>query len=351
MTERPSFSTGRAQRREMLRLALASAGLALLPAGLRAQDAPAPALTLSGDITPIHDPCIIREDDAYYLFCTDAREVTGGHLLWRTSKDLTTWTRGGFVTPEVPAWALAMIPGARGIWAPDISFVDGRYRLYYALSTFGSNRSAIGLFTNRTLDPAKPGHRWVDEGLVLASERSDDFNAIDPNFLRDRDGGQWLAFGSFWSGLKLRRLDPATGKPSARDPKLYAIASRPAPPKAPGAIEAPFLIERGGYYYLFASYDYCCKGVASSYYMVVGRSRTVRGPYLGQDGGSMLDGLGTVVLQGARRWRGPGHNAVLRDGDKDYLVYHAYDAEHDGANTLRISPIRWTADGWPTVAG
>jgi arabinan endo-1,5-alpha-L-arabinosidase len=109
------------------------------------------------------------------------------------------------------------------------------------------------------------------------------------------------------------------------------------------------MIERDGYYYLFTSFDYCCRGVSSSYYVVVGRAKNVLGPYLGKDGKSQLDGYGTVVLQGNRRYRGPGHPAVLRESDRDYLVYHAYDAQQDGRATLRIAPIEWTADGWPMV--
>ena len=235
-----------------------------------------------------------------------------------------------------------------GYGRPDIVRVGDEYRLYYSCSTFGSNRSVIGLVTNRTLDPDSPQFEWRDQGLVIESRSADDFNAIDSSYIIDRHGKHWLALGSFWSGIKLIALDAATGKP-ARDARKYSLASRPAPEGAPGAIEAPFLIERDGYYYLFVSFDYCCRGASSSYYIVVGRSKTILGPYVGRDGKSMLDGYGTLVLQGNRRFRGPGHPAVLRDGDEDYLFYHAYDADHKGRSTLRIAPIEWSDDGWPAV--
>jgi arabinan endo-1,5-alpha-L-arabinosidase len=183
---------------------------------------------------------------------------------------------------------------------------------------------------------------------VLMSTPDDDFNAIDSNHIVDRDGNHWLSIGSFWSGLKLFPLDPATGKPRPGDTRKFSIASRPAPENAPGAVEAPFIVARGDYYYLFASYDYCCRGTSSTYYTVVGRSKDITGPYAGRDGKSMQDGYGTMILRGNRRYRGPGHVAVFADGQQDYLVYHAYDAEADGAPTLRISPLTWH-DGWPQV--
>ena len=336
---------GRITRRRLIRL-LAGAGLAAAGGRLVAA---APAGRLGGDIAPVHDPCIAACDGRYYVFSTGHVHEPEGLLPWRVSDDLFHWEYGGAAFEAIPGWAEEAVPGTRGLWAPDIVQVAGEYRLYYSCSTFGSNRSVIGLATNPTLDPAAPGYAWRDRGLVIRSLEGDDFNAIDPAYLVDRDGRHWLAFGSFWSGLKMVRLDPATGKP-ASGAALHAIAARPAPEGAPGAVEAPFLLERDGWYYLFASYDYCCRGTASSYYLVVGRSRRPLGPFTGRDGRSMLDGYGTVVLRGNRELRGPGHNAVLAEGNRHWLVYHAYDAQRDGVPTLRISPITWTEDGWPTAS-
>lgn len=245
----------------------------------------------------------------------------------------------------MPAWVKEAVPGARGIWAPDVSFSNGEYRIYYSVSTFGKNRSAIGLVTTPSLE--KPV--WSDKGLVFRSDLNDLFNAIDPNVFDDAQGRQWLAFGSFWSGLKMVRLDPKTGLRTAKDTKVYALASR----RSPGAIEAPFVIRRGEYYYLFASFDFCCRGPASTYYTVVGRSKDPRGPYLDMKGRKMSDGGGLLVLHAdldpTKRFVGPGHIAILREPKQDYIVYHAYDTQARGVPTLRIQPLGWTGDGWPVA--
>ena len=267
-----------------------------------------------------------------------------------------TWERAAAPFERLPAWAEAAIPGARNMWAPDISRVNGRYRLYYSVSTFGSNRSAIGLATTATLDPAAPGYGWRDEGLVVQSVPASDFNAIDPNFFAGADGRHWLSLGSFWTGLKLFRLNPATGKPLVPGEKPRAIVSRPVPAGAPSIVEAPFIFAHGGWHWLMASYDYCCKGVNSTYYTVIARSKSVEGPYLGRDGSSMMQGGGTILLradlQEKQRFRGPGHPGHFRDSDgTDYVVYHAYDRQNKGAPTLRIAKLRWGADGWPVAEG
>jgi arabinan endo-1,5-alpha-L-arabinosidase len=302
---------------------------------------------LTGDLTPTHDPVIAREGDTFYVF------HTGTPVRLRTSRDLVTWKDAGPLPVTLPGWANKAVPGSEGMWAPDISFVNGRWRLYYSVSTFGSNRSAIGLFTSPTLDPKAPGYGWRDEGLVVASTERDDFNAIDPNFVRDRDGRHWLALGSFWTGIKLFALDPRTGKVADLKARPHAIARRPAPAGGPAPVEAPFIVDHGGYYYQFVSYDYCCKGANSTYYTVVGRSKAITGPYLGKDGSTLMNGGGSIFLradlQEKQRFRGPGHPGFLRDGGKDYVVYHAYDKQNRGVPTLRVAPVSWGADGWPVA--
>ena len=333
-----------------LKMMLGLAALALAyPAAAQAPDG-TPTLNsqLTGDLVPTHDPAIIREGDTYYVF------GTGGHyILARTSKDLKHWTAAGSVLPDMPAWIHKAVPGAEGMWAPDISYVNGQYRLYYAVSTFGSNHSAIGLATSPTLDPKAKNYHWTDRGMVLESTEKDDFNAIDPNLVVDAQGRQWLALGSFWTGIKLFALNPGTGKPEA-GAEPYSIARRLVPAGAPDPIEAPFIFRRGDWYYLLTSFDYCCKGVNSTYYTVIARSHNVTGPYLGKDGSEAMMGGGTVLIRAdlkeKGRYRGPGHPGAFTDKDgTTYVVYHAYDKEHDGAPTLRIAPLTWGPDGWPTA--
>jgi arabinan endo-1,5-alpha-L-arabinosidase len=345
--------SGRASRLAVIGRRTSGVGGVVVSALFLASAAPLPAslnARLSGDIVPAHDPVLIREGDSYYSYSTGQ----GGRLpiLARTSRDLVTWSALPGPIAAIPAWALAAVPGAKDIWAPDIAYANGRYRLYYSVSTFGKQRSVIGLLTSPTLDPAKPGYGWRDDGLVIASKDGDDYNAIDPNFARDRQGGQWLALGSYWTGLKLARLDPATGKLAVPSAPLIPIARRAPGPNT--AIEASFIVDHGGWYWLIASFDHCCRGAKSDYHLVIGRSRAITGPYVDRAGVAMRDGGGTVLLQadaaGKERFRGPGHAGVLHDRDgRDYLIYHAYDRDRRGAPTLRLARMRWPRDGWPVL--
>jgi len=159
-----------------------------------------------------HDPSLIRAGNTLYVFSTaDATPGAGGIQL-RASQDGKNWKYLGTLFADLPAWIVKEVGFVPNLWAPDISYWNGKYHLYYAASTFGSQDSAIGLATNVTLDPKNPNYKWVDQGMVLRSSPSDSFNAIDPNFVRDAKGQPWLVWGSYWDGIRLHRLDAATGK-------------------------------------------------------------------------------------------------------------------------------------------
>lgn len=345
--------------RSRFRLALFAALLSLTWGQFgTAQTAEPHALTLQGDFAFTHDPSIAKDGNTYYVFAT-GRAPDGGQFPVRCSPDLIHWKFCGHVFDAIPAWIQARSPGTRELWAPDISFEHGVYRLYYAYSLFGKNTSGIALATNKTLDPHSPEYRWQDKGLVLESKASDDFNAIDPNYVEDTHGHAWLAFGSFWSGIKMRALDADTGMLSKTDTKLYSLATRKKPanaaPAKPGlppdwqAVEAPFIIHHGGFYYLFVSWDLCCRGTKSTYRTMVGRSRSVTGPYLDKTGTPMDDGGGMQLLGGNSKWLGPGGESVLQEvNGQDLLVFHAYDVV-TGRPALQISTITWR-DGWPQAA-
>lgn len=316
------------------------------------------ALELHGDIQYVHDPAIIRKGMTWYLFSTVNGPEHGGQIPIRCSQDLHAWQRCGDVLGEIPQWIKKESPQTKELWAPDISYFNGEYHLYYAFSIFGKNTSGIALVTNKTLNPKSPDFHWVDRGLVVRSRAEDNFNAIDPNLIMDENGRVWLAFGSFWDGIKMRRIDTQTGLLSSEDTKLYSLARRrrpknppPGPPGLPGnwqAIEAPFIVHHDDYYYLFVSSDLCCRGIKSTYKIMVGRSHAVTGPYVDADGSPMMEGGETALLQGNRRWIGPGGESVLKEKDGDIIVFHAYD-NVSGQPYLQISTMVWI-HGWPKVA-
>lgn len=169
-----------------------------------------------------HDPVVAFCDGRYYLF------TTGFRVGMMVSDDMKNWESLGSAFRDVPAWTRERVPGFRGhMWAPDILFHDGLWYLYYSCSAFGRNTSAIGVATNRTLDPESPDYKWVDRGEVIASiPGRDDWNAIDPNVVIDEEGRGWLSFGSFWSGIKLVRLDGSLTR-IAEPQEWYGLCHRP----------------------------------------------------------------------------------------------------------------------------
>ena len=305
---------------------------------------PYPAVSTQHVATGVHDPSMIHVGSTFYLF------ATGGRLSVRSSTDLVKWSNVGNVFSAVPSWiTTALGTTITELWAPDISYFGGRYHLYYAGSTFGSNHSVIGLATNKTLDKSSADYAWVDEGLIIESNKTggakDDWNAIDPSVALDAGGQLWLVWGSFWSGIKLRQLDAATGKLSTTDTTLYSLATA----SGSHGPEAPSIVYRDPYYYLFDSWDACCKGVDSTYSTRMGRATSITGPYTDDQGGSLLQSNAVSLITTSGRFIGPGGGTAYRDGNAYYYVYHYYDGSSNGASNLMLREVSFTDDGWVTM--
>ncbi|WP_188187912.1 arabinan endo-1,5-alpha-L-arabinosidase [Nonomuraea sp. SYSU D8015] len=287
-------------------------------------------LPVTGSIF-VHDPTVVKRPNGGYLLAH-----TGDNIALKTSADRTAWSNAGVVFPSGAPWTRAYTGGSANLWAPDISYRNGTYYLYYSASTFGSNNSAIFLATSTT----GASGAWTNRGLVISTSTSSTYNAIDPNLIVDDRGRWWLSFGSFWTGLKLIPLDPNTGLRSGT--AVYDLARRSG---GTTAIEAPFIVKRGAYYYLYVSWDACCQGAASTYRVMVGRSAAVTGPYVDRAGRAMTAGGGTEILAGHGSVHGPGHQAVLADSDGDQLFYHYYG--DDGRARLGINHLGYDSAGWP----
>ena len=291
--------------------------------------APACALEPQGD-TGAHDPTLLIQGERWSVY------TTGPGLQRLQSTDAgKTWRRLTPVFSQPPAWWADAVPDHKGldVWAPKLFQHASRTWVLYSISTFGKNRSAIGLASSTGPDAAA----WRDDGLVVQSTRGDDFNAIDPDLMRDRDGRLWLTYGSFWNGIRLTELDATTLRPIGET--RFIARNKPG-------IEAPTLVRHGEWVYLFVSHDLCCRGVQSTYNIRVGRARDVAGPFVDRDGRAMLDGGGTLIEASGPRWKGPGHQDVIGD----VIVRHAYDAEDGGKPHLRVGRLSWSADGWPSIS-
>lgn len=301
----------------------------------------------------VHDPVMAREDGVYHIF------ATGMGIQRMTSKDRKNWqVKAMPVMTVIPKWTRDSVPGFdKHVWAPDIIRWHNKWWLAYSCSTFGKNGSAIGLLSAAKLDSPI----WNDEGCIVASrENRDNWNAIDPNFVIDDNDTPWMVWGSFWDGIQIVRLDTTMHVAKGEKPRTLArryapgtTTAEPNPTSAhagTNAIEAPFVMKHQGYYYLFVSWDYCCRGSKSNYRVAVGRSKNVDGPYLDKRSNDMLNGGGTVLLEGDKKqYEATGHCAAYSIDGKDIFICHGYSTEMKGAPVLIQREIRWTDDGWPEL--
>ena len=300
----------------------------------------------------IHDPVMAKDGDTYYVF------GTGPGISTLHSTDLITWQQGKPVFDKNPAWVKDALPDFKGdIWAPDIIYYKDRFHLFYACNAQpGKPHAAIGHASSPTLNPKNPGYKWTDHGKIVQSVLNRDlWQAIDPNIIVDEKGNPWFIFGSFWDGIKAVKMTDDMMKLKWPE-EWHSISRRPSTQKLynygleDSQTEGAFIYKHGDYYYQFVSFDMCCRGLNSNYHLVVGRSKTVTGPYLDRAGFSMMDGGGTVVAIGdGKRWAALGHNAVYKMDGKELLVAHGYSIPDNGISTLIVTELKWDGQDWPII--
>jgi arabinan endo-1,5-alpha-L-arabinosidase len=309
---------------------------------------------LESDVGHIHDPAIAKLDDTYYLYSSSPLAS------FYTSPDLKTWTRAGQIFDQLPPWVIEELPNPDHIGAPDIVYYRGAWILFYQSHIGGTCNAGIGLATNVTLDPRDPQYEWIDHGLILRSTPLfenfdlicgvDDiwYNAIDPHLFLDYGRTPWLVFGSTLGGLFLVELDSETLRPTQHPRDFVLLAAREILQADP-IIEAPYIIRRGVYYYLFLSHNRCCQGADTKYKILVGRSLELAGPYVDRDGVPLLEEGGTVLIEREGNLIGTGHADVYREDGVDWLVHHAYDPEREYESVLNIRRLVWDDAGWPAA--
>ncbi len=325
----------------IIRLALTIfilAGAALMPAVMFAQDEPTGQIPLTGS-TGVHDPTLFKNGSTYYVARTNSNRLLSAPSLsgpWST----------------VPG----VIPGGSNKWAPHVVQVGDTYYLYYAVSSFGTNNSRIGVMRSTT--PGIP-ESWVDLGDVIRSGTLDPngatYNAIDPAVHQDDEGQWWIVWGSHFDGIMIQRLEDDMQTVTGPVTLLAYRGSDRFPVDNPNfnRIEGPVIFKRNNYYYLITAWDWCCRanGNDNTYKVVIGRSEQIDGPYVDKNGIPLTQGGGSIILNSrvalpgvtpAGLYRAPGGADIFIEDGVYYMVYHAYRP----ANTLAIRPMNWH-DDWP----
>ena len=296
------------------------------------------------NLQPGHDPSMIRFEDGYALMSTN-----NNLQLW-TSEDAYSWRDHKSTVSGVPQWAYTYSPNTEGIWAPDIFYMNGEYRVYYCVSEFGNRNSAIGYQSTTSIMPGSDGYGWKDHGHVFHTKQgTDSYNAIDADVVKDTKGNYWMAFGSFGLGIQLIKLDATTGYQASDDKTVYNIARRTSK-ESDGAEEGPSLIEHNGQYFLFTAWDICCQQgpniEKTTYKTAYGRADNVTGPYKDRAGYSMASGGGTILMERYGRYVGPGGGEAFQDLNRVRFVHHYYDLNGDKYNHIHIRDVVFTDDNW-----
>ncbi len=263
----------------------------------------------------------------FYKVCT------GGKFPIRHSRDLVLWEgTDAVVLPDgKPGWAAN---GNRN-WAPEMHQVGAEFVVYYT-TVNGANVLSIG--AAHASDPLGP---YKGTGGPLVEHP---LGVIDATYFKSA-GTHYLVYKI--DGNSQGKTTPIKVRELAPDGLSFVgaevqIMSNDVNTWEGGVVEAPWIVERDGWFYMFYSgnvYDH-------RYRTGVARSKAPLGPY---------EKHGAPILANNDTWVGPGHGSVITVGGLDYFVYHSWrnagNGTQDGDKGRQVLVDRINYDGgWPKIS-
>lgn len=274
------------------------------------------------------DPSVIRVGERDFFAVTTSTEWAPYFPVFH-SRDLVQWNRIGAVFGDRPDWATGQF------WAPELSYRDGRFYVYY---TARKKKGPLSIAVATATHPAGP---WTDHGPLVGQQNG----SIDAT-TAVCDGRPWLVWKE--DGNALGRATTLWCQRLSDDGlsltgPAHALMVNDAAWED-NVIEAPCVLERDGWYYLFYSGNRCC-GETCRYAVGVARARSITGPWTKCER--------NPIMAGNAAFRGPGHGSVVTTHDRrTFYLYHAY-ANVAGATTvgreMMLDEIAWESDGWPSI--
>ncbi|KAH8823004.1 glycoside hydrolase family 43 protein [Flagelloscypha sp. PMI_526] len=294
----------------------------------------------------VRDPAIWYNSASkkYFVFST------GGGIKIFTAPALTgPWTNVGYVLPNC---SVINNPGRCSLWAPSISYVNGKYALYYSTSELGSQNSAIGVATSPSMEPGT----WTDLGAVVTSKAGDVYNAIDPDLIDDN--GLKLSFGSYWNGIYQIGIWPDVNNPASATPGTHLAGGNGRAAEGGTTYKSS---NSSYWFFLFSDGKTILEGATTrppageEYKVLVGRGSSGMGPFYGKLGNALTETLtpptGSLVLPSHDNIYAPGGQSLFKDpvSGRDVIVYHYVpNNAFGGPSYLGINYIDFSS-GWPVV--
>ena len=293
------------------------------------------------------DPSIVRVEDTYYIATSTFEWWPGVQI--HESKDLVHWRLITHPLNETRLLDMTGNPDSGGIWAPDLTYWNGKFYLIYTdvKVTDGSFKDCINYLITAE-DIRGP---WSDP-IVLNTA------GFDASLFHDEDGRKYL-INQYWDprsyhhpfyGIMCTEFSEEEGKLIGEPWVIYKGTEDKF-------TEGPHLYQWNGYYYLFVAQG----GTVYAHQERVARAKNLRDEFETQPGAPFLTTLDAPYhpIQKA------GHGSLMSTKTGEWYfahltgrpLHHSTESIVDprgwcplGRETA-IQKVEWDEEGWPHIVG
>lgn len=270
------------------------------------------------------DPSVVRVGEDYYMVNSTFQYFPA--IVISHSKDLVHWEIIGHAIDKNDYLDISDILDSHGIWAPDISYHNGKYYIFAPLRLNGAgNRQKKVLRRQLVMTSDKPEGPYSKPVCL-------EVDSIDPSHFIDDDGSHYIVVAP---GITIAKLNEDCTKVLTKPVQVW-------PGTGERAAEGPHILKKDGYYYAIMAEG----GTGYGHRISVGRSKNLYGPYES----SPYNPVMTQSNPDAKIQRA-GHGKLVQTQNGDWWVLYLCGRPNEGRYTTvgretSLDPVKWTEDGW-----
>lgn len=275
------------------------------------------------------DPSIVRVGEDYYMVNSTFQYFPAIPI--SHSRDLVHWEIIGHAITQNDYLDISNTRDSHGIWAPDISYYNGKYYIFATLRLNGTGKRNNNVLRRQLVMTADNPQGPYSKPVCLEVDN------IDPSHFIDYDGSHYMVIAP---GITIVKLNDSCTQVTGEPVCVWQGTGERCP-------EGPHILKKDGWYYAIIAEG----GTGYGHGINVARSRDLYGPYEECPYNPVMRQKNPEALI-----QRSGHGKLVETQNGEWWAVYLCGRRNGGNYTTvgretALDPVEWTEDGWFKING